>query len=310
MKIVVGVDSGGSTTRALAVTLDGERVGYAERGGGNPSHDAAARENVRETIREVVGGHDAVHVVAGIAGYDRDDEWAQEATDVRGLRERTVVNDAVVAHFGAFGGAAGIVTIQGTGSTIFAQLENGQRVKNGDFFHYARAGAVWVGINGIHKLLTDAGAAQDEALRNAAFAIWEVASLEALRESLAGQMALEARERTRRYGEFARAVTASAAEERLHAMSVCYAASKEIATGVRLLGSMFESGTVRIAPIGACVRSAPLRSSLERWLAKARDKRYVLVEPAHPPVVGAALMALREEGVALNEEQKARLAFQ
>ncbi|RYG17286.1 ATPase, partial [bacterium] len=68
MKVVIGVDSGGSTTRALVVTLDGERVGYTETGSGNPAHDTASGKNVRLAIERVAkrcGFGNVVRVVAG-----------------------------------------------------------------------------------------------------------------------------------------------------------------------------------------------------------------------------------------------------
>ena len=113
MKVVIGVDSGGSTTRALAVTLEGERVGYVETGGGNPAHDAASGENVRLAIERVArqcGLGNVVRVVAGVAGFDRPEDLPRltEATKVKGLKAANVfVNDAEVAHFGTFGGARG-----------------------------------------------------------------------------------------------------------------------------------------------------------------------------------------------------------
>ena len=293
MRVVIGVDSGGSTTRALAVSLSGERVAYVETGGGNPSHDAEAGANLREAIRRAGEGHEVVRVVAGVAGLDRSEDEARVAEAAGLACPGTFVNDATVAHFAAFGEGPGIVSIQGTGSMIAAMLENGRVVKSGEFFHYAASGAVRVGIAGIQMLLTSPNTREDAALWDAAFGLWEADSVEGLREALVVQRTLAERERSRRHGTFARAVTASAEAGWAHSLGVCYRAGREIGVGIRLLGPLFAGDEVPVALVGACGRSAPIRRAVERHLAKARDRRYVVVESEISPVEGAARMALR-----------------
>lgn len=312
MKVVIGVDSGGSKTRALAVTLGGERVGYAESGGGNPAHDARCRENIREAIAGAAGPFldQVIRVVAGIAGFDRPerDVWVNEATDIPGLTAVKVhLNDADIAHFAAFEGAPGILTIQGTGSMIHAVLEDGRRLRSGDLFHYARGGAVWVGGNGMHAFLSSPEMQADAALRNAAFELWQSDSMETLREALAQQTALESAERSRRHGTFARAITGAATAGSGPAGEVCAIAAREIAVGIRLLGTYFEAEKIGVGLVGACVRSPAMRSRLAGWLNEFEGKRYQLFEPETLPVVGAVAMALRDEGVALGAEQAGRL---
>lgn len=307
MRVVIGVDSGGSKTRAMAVSLAGERVAYAETGGGNPSHDAAAAENVREAIRLAGEGHEVVRIVAGVAGLDRPEDESRLAEIVGSTCPARVVNDTAVAHFAAFGDGPGIVSIQGTGSNIVGKLEDGREVWSGQFSHYAASGAVRVGIAGIQMLLTSTVSREDAALWEVAFRLWTVESLEELREAVGRQHDLEARERSRRHGEFARALTASAEAGWAHSLGVCYRAGREIGVGIRLLGPFFASEEVPVALVGACGRSAPIRESVGRHLAKAPDKRYAIVESEVSPVVGAVSMALRDEGVELVEEQKRRL---
>lgn len=269
-------------------------MGYVKTGGGNPGHDAEAGE-----------GHEVMRVVAGVAGEDRKGEEAA-ATREFGCPV-TFVNDAAVAHFAAFGEGPGIVSIQGTGSTVVARLEDGREVWSGAFFHYAASGAVRVGIAGIQMLLTSRNTQGDTALWEAAFSLWGVDSVAELREALMRQGALEARERSRWHGAFARAVTASAEAGWMHSLGVCYRAGREIGMGIRLLGPLFELEDVPVTLVGACGRSASIRRAVERHLAKAPDKRYGVVESEVAPVEGAAMMALRDEGVTMSPEQKDRL---
>ncbi|MCY9514631.1 hypothetical protein [Paenibacillus apiarius] len=52
--IVIGIEGGGTKTRAMAARLNGSIIGYAETGCSNPNKDECARENVREVMEKVL----------------------------------------------------------------------------------------------------------------------------------------------------------------------------------------------------------------------------------------------------------------
>jgi glucosamine kinase len=121
---VVGVDIGGTSTRALAMELDGTVVGRGRSGGGNPnSHppDLAAKR-VAEAVHDALGGASAQGCMLGLAG----DSKFTDQTVVRtfhnalwhvGLTcEINVVSDAEVAYAAATGEPDGTVVIGGTGA--------------------------------------------------------------------------------------------------------------------------------------------------------------------------------------------------
>ena len=148
MKYVVGVDSGGSKTRALIVVLDGTPVDYAETGGGNPAHNPQFKTALGDAILRAsknIGIANVVQVVSGIAGFDQpsDLEWAIEATTVEGLTADQIhVNDTEIAHFGAYSGSHGIVSIQGHGSNVLRspKVVLGLRTR---IFYITRVAAPW-----------------------------------------------------------------------------------------------------------------------------------------------------------------------
>ena len=51
---VIGIDGGGTTTRAVCVGLDGVLLGYCEAGGANPNHNVDAPANVRQAIQQAL----------------------------------------------------------------------------------------------------------------------------------------------------------------------------------------------------------------------------------------------------------------
>ena len=135
-RVVLGVDGGGTYTRAMIADIDGRVLAYAETGGSNPSHHPRAEENAREAIQQALAAAgcepgEVEALVAGFAGLDgpEDPDWADRFTAVPGLVcPRLSVNDAVIAHAGALLSRAGIIAISGTGSIVFGVTPDGRQV--------------------------------------------------------------------------------------------------------------------------------------------------------------------------------------
>jgi N-acetylglucosamine kinase-like BadF-type ATPase len=136
---VVGVDAGGTGTRALAVGLDGFRLGRGASGGANPnSHPfdvAAARiaEAITLAIRDLDPA-DAKACVVGMAGSSKltdpavaavfHDTWAKIGL---GCTPR-VITDQEAAFASMTSEPTGTILVAGTGS-IASRIENRQAVK-------------------------------------------------------------------------------------------------------------------------------------------------------------------------------------
>jgi len=133
-RIVLGIDGGGTTTRAVAVDLTGRTLAWVQAGSASPGKTPHARENVRQAIQEVAAQagrtlSEVAALVAGIAEIDgpEDKIWAAEFTTLPGLTcPRIHVNDAVVAHAGALESRPGIIAIAGTGSIVYGVTEAGR----------------------------------------------------------------------------------------------------------------------------------------------------------------------------------------
>lgn len=140
--LVVGVDGGGSKTLALVGTAEGDELASAEGPGsavapGKAEHSASV---IAATVREAlsrVEGHDATDVqvlYCGVAGVGRETEQKrlQQALESMELAAEVVVEpDALVAMYDAFGDAAGILLIAGTGSIAFGRAHTGAVVRAG-----------------------------------------------------------------------------------------------------------------------------------------------------------------------------------
>lgn len=134
---VIGLDVGGSTTRAVRA-VDGAVVAEAETGSANIA--AVGRETAAARLGEVLAavGTDGVHVVcAGAAGADSPvtervvrDMIAAHAPDAR----IEVVHDARLI-LAAAGRATGVALISGTGSVAWGAGPDGRHARAGGWGH-------------------------------------------------------------------------------------------------------------------------------------------------------------------------------
>lgn len=309
-EIFLGVDGGGTRTRAIAVDGTGRMRGFAETGGSNPQHTPDAKQNAREAIKAVVANAgvtfaEVVRVVAGFAGLDTSEDqlWAEEQTAVPGLTcPRSHVNDAVVARKGALGGRAGIVAIAGTGCIILGVTASGRHVRNYDFHHYARASALSLAYDALFRLLIGEAGKADASFAAQTLAHWRADDLTALCQAASNNFFMEETERNYRYGAMAPLVTAAAQSGAPLAQSVCHQAAEALALGVRLVGTCFAEKQVPVALIGGAARSEYMQYAISQALSDDPNQKFTIEEPAFAPETGAALMALEQHGVALDEK--------
>jgi N-acetylglucosamine kinase-like BadF-type ATPase len=126
--LVIGVDAGGTSTRAALATTNGTFRGHGRAGAGNPlahgTHRAAAAIGV--AVRSALGAHDANAVSRVVVGLAGDGALTDPATAAAftaqwaaiGLQcPVEIVGDAVAAFASAACEAEGSVLIAGTGAS-------------------------------------------------------------------------------------------------------------------------------------------------------------------------------------------------
>ncbi|MFL6123938.1 N-acetylglucosamine kinase, partial [Actinophytocola sp.] len=134
--VAVGVDIGGTSTRAVAVSSDGVVAGRGRSGGGNPnSHppDVAAGRVAEAIAAAVPAGAPVVACLLGMAGASKFTDPAIQSVFESALRRVgvacpiEVVSDAEVAFAAATPSPAGTVIIGGTGS-VAARIVDHRKV--------------------------------------------------------------------------------------------------------------------------------------------------------------------------------------
>ncbi|MDE2571439.1 MAG: hypothetical protein KGM44_02820 [bacterium] len=139
MRVVIGVDAGGSKTLAVASTAsaaDGGHLARAERGPANATSlgVAAAVDTVLDAVRQVAAGHEVAAICAGAAGASRRGVAfpirkallaAFPSAQVR------IVDDAAIALRAGVPNGPGVVVIAGTGSIGYAEDAEGGSHRSG-----------------------------------------------------------------------------------------------------------------------------------------------------------------------------------
>ena len=140
-KFLLGIDGGGTNTRAAITDSEGRLLSYTlQKGGAFLSKDPNAKENVRAAVFEALRRAgckpaDIGCAAAGIAGYDKKSDliWIRRVTGIRELKcMMWPMSDALIAHKGALLLRPGIIAIAGTGSVVFSITEEERQVRNFD----------------------------------------------------------------------------------------------------------------------------------------------------------------------------------
>lgn len=304
--IVVGVDGGGSKTRATVADESGAEIVSVEGPGSAVRPGAADRsaEVIAAVVRDALAAASMEHVTpkvlcVGVAGAGREPErdalW--QALLSRDVAEDVVVHaDATIALDDAFGDGAGILLIAGTGSVAFARGPTGLPARCGGWGPMCgdEGGGAWIG----RRALSVVTAAADgrEPSTSLTGAILTAAELSTVDELIAWAAAAT----PGTLATLAPAVIQAAEAGDLRANALLSMATEELMLHVRTLArELFtdERASIPVAVAGGLMkRGAPLRRRLEHRL-KSGVPGAQLRSEAVIPSRGAVRGALRMLGI-------------
>lgn len=163
--LLLGVDGGGTHTRAMVADASGRVLGRGEAGGSNQATlgSGAAGGGLAAAVRAALAEAglrpaDVDAACFGLAGYDRPQDEAafRPAMDALGLGgPADLVNDAVIGWAGATGGEPGIAINAGTGSVGYGRSADGREARGGGWgAPFGDEGsAYWIGCEAIRRVL-------------------------------------------------------------------------------------------------------------------------------------------------------------
>ncbi len=161
MALVLGIDGGGTNTRA-ALVADGAAVAQSRGGSIKQLRVGAAEadQNLRALLRDVFALAGVRQVDAACCGVASSSmpgvkEWITAVFRDFAIERSEVVGDEVIALDAAFRGGPGILQIAGTGSNTVGRAPDGSRECAGGWS--SRLGdegsGYWIGVNAVRRAL-------------------------------------------------------------------------------------------------------------------------------------------------------------
>lgn len=159
--VVVGIDAGGTKTRAFAVSRAGEIVGRGAGGGGNLLSSPDPRGSIAAALQEALAGRSPDAVVLSCSGGERDADRAKGRAILSGLVGPAVAvevtHDALAALYAGNPLGCGVVLIAGTGSIAYGRNDQGAEARCGGWGYLVgdEGSAFWLGAEGLRAASYD-----------------------------------------------------------------------------------------------------------------------------------------------------------
>ena len=154
-RLVVGIDAGGSKTRAFAVDQNGAVVGRGAGGGANLLSSPDPAGSIGAALAESLAGALPQAIVLSCSGGDRPADREKGRAILRQLVgpevQLEVTHDAIAALYAGNPLGCGVVLIAGTGSIAFGRNDEGEERRAGGWGHLIgdEGSGVWLGLEGL-----------------------------------------------------------------------------------------------------------------------------------------------------------------
>jgi glucosamine kinase len=299
----LGIDGGGSRTRAAIIEASGRVVGLGEAGPSNIHQVGAtiAQENIHSAVQNALragGLHTGQPFAAaffGMAGVATEAERKviREIAHALKLAPKNKIgvdHDIHIAHAGALAGREGLVLIAGTGSACYGRHRSGRDARAGGFGPILDdgGGGFWLGLQAMKAVLrAEDGRAPKTSLRGILF--------KALNIKLPRELIVLAADPTARLKIAALAPTiarASQAGDKV-ARAIVARGAGEIALMAHTVSRKLKlPPRVAVALVGG-LSTDPIYTRAIHCELKQRLPNCEIVKTGNPPVIGAALLARR-----------------
>lgn len=308
MELYLGIDGGGTRTRAIICNRTGEVIGRGDAGPSNfqEAGSETAIENLKRAIHDALCGYGTGEIVAaffGMAGVVSREDHA-EVHRMAGLLgfathcEIGVDHDIRIALTGGLAGAPGIALIAGTGSSCYGRTRDGQSVQCGGWGSLADdvGSGGWMGRLALEKTVRQAdGRDPETALKNRVFAFLGIPHIENFmyrvhhvglpRDQLA-TLARDVLDLEQQGDPAASAIVRQG-----------IAGLTELAAVAKRRLQLQEA---RVVLAGGLIKHLPFADQLKAHIQT--EVEGTMVVPAQfPPVIGACLEALRLHNIDINE---------
>ncbi len=299
--MILGLDCGGTKTRAVLVNGNGKVIGEGFGGPSNPNASPmeVVRDSIRKAVSEAIGNFQGSVKVACVSAAGTlggmKDVLEEILRELLPEAEIIVKRDYEIAHVACFLFNPGVVFIAGTGSIAYGVNEKGESTRVSGWGHLVgdEGSGYWVGKEGIRAALRAYdGRERDTKLREYMFEYFGTDTP----DGIIGRIYSSRNPKTL-LGGFAPYVVKAAREKDETAMEIIEEAVEEIVlayrAAVRRLG--FSSVRDKLAITGGFYFGSKdlLRPLLIKKLEEEFGEKIELREPLMPEAKAAALFALK-----------------
>ena len=295
----LGIDGGGSRTRALLCDTLGQIIGQGLSGGTNPRTSATEelKEHLQEAIEQATRSIDCSKIIAahfGLAGAGEADTRAKVRTITKELLGKqtacTIGHDLEIALAGGLANKTGIVLVAGTGSACYGRTCDGRSAKCGDWGDLVDdvGSGSWIGLRGLQACVSQTdGRLTESPLKQAVMGFLKIDHMNTFKARI-HDSGLSRSERARlapiilNLASAGDAASIAIVAEGVGSLSNCvYSTSRQLS---------IKAPSVLLS--GGLLKHAYFSNSLEAAL-KARIPSAIITQPILSPTAGAVLMALK-----------------
>ncbi len=299
MRHVLGIDAGGTKTRALLADETGRVLGGSRGGGANlRTHGELEVEKVLHAVIEQAEAEAHVRpdaVALGIAGADRPEDQAVLLAILRriGFRRHVVItNDARIAFVAGSPARVGVTVICGTGSIAWGRNAAGEIARSGGWgWHLGDEGSgFWIGMRAIREVLRASdGRGRATSLEKPLFEHFGIERLEQILHAV-----YDGEFPRHHVAKFAVRVEQAALAGDPAARGILSAAAQELALSAKSVIERLklEEEAYDVVLSGGTFRAVPsLAETVAKSLATAKSRVRLLEEE---PAIGAVKLAIEE----------------
>ena len=294
-QLFLGIDGGGSKSKAVLTTAERHILGEGVAGPGNPSHGfkQATTSIVESALLAIESAGltnkislNNIIVGAGLAGVNIPQMFDEISAWQHPFKQLYLTTDPLIACLGAHQGCDGAIIIIGTGSCGFSYVNGEVFTVGGHGFPQGdKASGAWFGLQAVQQVLLSLDrliptSVMNELLLNKL----QCGNAIALVDATTNYCATD-------YARLAHIVFDAAAQEDKQAQALINEGANYIDAMATLL---FEQGGSRLSLIGGLV------SSIQPWFSQALQNK--ILTPQMPPELGGVLFAQQQH--AINAEAK------
>ena len=278
---IIGIDGGGTSTRAIAVDSDGALIGTGRSGPSNPNNTSfeSAASAILVAIDAALCGKNppTAALCAGIAGIATNKH--REQLEAALLQQRPqlaktklrITHDLEIAHYAAFEDNPGAVLIAGTGSACYARNAKGEIQQISGRSHEDPGSGYAIGKQAIQSKLLPHPSPPSSELHNSQFTLH---NSNASRSSIAA---------------LAKEVIKMAESGNAEALGILKAEAKRL---LQLIEPIPKD--LPIALVGSLIESDTLYRTISIDLIQRRFPNRTTKAIVHPPQIGALQQAWKQ----------------